>query len=746
MKKRIVCLLLALVMVLGLVACGQKTEQPAATDTQTTTPSQTETPTETTENGEEAASEPAVDKSAMSYDELSSYIYQEALGDFYDLYMAAKEINELPERFAQMAIAEAKLMESGVFMPNYTAGGSYGMTRVAPYTVNYVLWGSDYDRYHNAVITTEFIKAEDYNYMKTQWAELKGTGTYEQWVKDFLTEKGYTLKDEYSFAYTYNPTNWDVFASYQATDCEATVNTYDGLFEYNGENEIQPALATSFDYTELDDGTVTYTFHLREGVKWVDYQGREICELTADDFVAGMQHLLDAQSGIEYLAGEYGGCNIVNADAYMYGEVTDFSEVGVKALDDYTVEYTLAAPCSFFESMLGYTTFAPLCRTYYESMGGKFGVEYDPSASDYTYGKDPSSIAYCGPYLVSSFTENNSLVFEANPSYWNKDNINIKKITWKYNDGSDPTKSYRDAIAGVIDGCGLSTSTIETAKSEGLFDEYAYVSNTNATSYVVYVNLNRTAFANANDPTKAVSAQSEEDAARTNAAVNNVHFRRALVTSVDKAAVNAQTVGEALKYNSLRNSYTPGNFVTLPEEVTISINGADVTFPAGTYYGEIMQAQLDADGFPVTVWDPEANDGIGSGDGYDGWYNPEYAASELEIAIEELAAQGVVVDESNPIYIDLPYNSGSENESNKANAFKQSVESALGGKVIISLVACVDFTEYGYCGYWAYYGYESNFDIYDFTGWIPDYGDPSSYLDTMLPDYAGYQTKNLGIF
>ena len=107
-------------------------------------------------------------------------------------------------------------------------------------------------------------------------------------------------------------------------------------------------------------------------MKWVDSQGRELAEVVADDFVAGMQHLLDAQGGLEYLAGS-GGCGILNADAYMAGEIADFSEVGVKALDDYTVQYTLEEPCTFFDTMLGYSVFAPLCRSYYTSLGGKFG-------------------------------------------------------------------------------------------------------------------------------------------------------------------------------------------------------------------------------------------------------------------------------------------------------------------------------------------------------------------------------------
>ncbi|MGN0164860.1 MAG: ABC transporter substrate-binding protein [Lachnospiraceae bacterium] len=731
MKKKIVSVLLVASMVLTLCACGKSSEnkQGTVSPTGTATGGNAETPG-------------TVDLSSMTYDEASQYVYENTLGEFYDLLSTAKESLNVSERYALMAVAEAKLLETGVLLPTNSVGGNYAISRVAPYTTDNVLWGTDYSRYHQALVCTDFITVEDRLVMKEKWQEVRGTGTYEDWAKSYLKDQGYTLKSEYTVGYSADPATWDIFSSYLTTDSNAIVNTYDGLYEYDNEGFIQPALATSFDVSE--DGC-TYTFHLREGVKWVDFQGIEVAEVTADDFVAGMQHLLDAQGGMEYLAGA-SGCGIVNADAYIYGEVTDFSEVGVKALDDYTVEYTLDAPCTYFDTMLGYSVFAPLCRSYYESMGGKFGYEYDPLAEDYNYGKDPTSIVYCGPYLVSSITANNSIVFDANESYWNADNINIKKIVWLYDDGTDVSKTYDNAIKGVTDGITLNTSTVETAKSQGYFDKYAYESGSDATTYVVYVNLYRRAFSNFNDETTVVSPQSEADAARTNAAVNNTHFRLALCYAVDRGAYNAQLAGEELKYNCLRNSYTPAKFVSLFEDTTIDINGESVTFPAGTYYGEIMQAQLDADGMPIMVWNPDADDGNGSGDGYDGWYSPENAAAELELAIKELAEAGVTVDESNPIYIDLPYDSSSEIYTNKANAYKQSVENALGKKVIINLVSCKDTYEWYYCGYYTSYGYESNFDLYDLTGWIPDFGDPCSYLDTMGPDYTGYQTKCLGIY
>ena len=73
--------------------------------------------------------------------------------------------------------------------------------------------------------------------------------------------------------------------------------------------------------------------------------------------------------------------------------------------------------------------------------------------------------------------------------------------------------------------------------------------------------------------------------------------------SIDRATYISQNVGEDLKSISIRNTLTPGTYVSLEEDATIDINGEPTTFPAGTWYGEIVQAQLDADGFPVTVWE-----------------------------------------------------------------------------------------------------------------------------------------------
>lgn len=728
--KRVLCALLALVMVLGFVGCKNNGD-----DKNTPAPNNTNKPAESVVP---ATTVPNTELPTGDYNAMSAAIYDAQLGAFNTLYQAAKEETNVSKRYALMAQAEAKLLEAAVLIPGTTNGGNYGLSRVAKRSASTVLWGNDSDRFHNVLVTTELITAEDQTHLKAMWNEVRGTGTYTQKATDYLKEKGYTLKDTYNMGYVSDPQTWDALATSRSADSEAIVNTYDGLVEYDNENEIKPALAESWEVSE--DGK-TYTFHIRQGAKWVDAQGREVADVKADDFVAGMQHMLDAGGGLEYLVENI----IVNALEYNTGDVTDFAEVGVKATDDNTVVYTLCQPTSYFITMLGYNVFAPMSRTYFESKGGVFGKDDYKAAVDagtMKYGQTVNDIAYCGPYTVTNHTAENTIVFQANPTYWNKDNITIKTLTWKFNDGQDPTKAYEDTKAGTLDGCGLSSASLEACKADGNFEKYCTVSDTDATSFVLFLNLNRNAYVNFNDETKAVSTMTDEQKKRTDAAMLNVHFRRAIGMGLDIATYNGQVVGEELKLNSVRNSYTPGNFVALEEDVTIEINGESKTFAKGTYYGEIMQAQIDADGVKIKVWDAENQ----TSDGFAGWHNPANAYEELQQAITELKEFGVEISKDNPIVMDLPYYSGADVYTNRAQTLKQSVEEALQGCVVVNLVSCADAKEWYYAGYYTESGKDANYTLYDVSGWGPDYGDPATYLDTMLGDGAGYMAKCLGLF
>ncbi|MCH5353095.1 MAG: peptide ABC transporter substrate-binding protein [Acutalibacter sp.] len=749
--KKLIALLLALAMVLTLGACGN-TDANTSSDSQVSTPVDSSTPESKTPVDDEV--EPtsyqdldwdAID--AMDYEDASDAIYDHNLGEFYEYYKVAKqELDDIDLRTALMALAEAKMLESGVFAPIYGDGGNYAISRVVPRTATTTSWGLDEYKWYTTLVANEILTTEDRNAIIGIWTEAADADAFFADARAYLDEHGYTLTDTWNTYSGYDMETWDIIATSYTSDSYFIACTVGGLLEYDVKNNQQPSLATSYEVSE--DGLV-YTFHIREGVNWVDQQGRVIAPVTANDWVTSMMHVADNNDALGYLMTSTDGCGIKNYDAYISGECT-FEDVGVKALDDYTLEYTLEAKFPAFDTMMGYGCFAPLNYDFYKSQGGTFGAEGD----EYTpgnYGTGPDTIAYCGPYLVTNYTPQNIWSFAANPEFWNPDAINVHNVNFYYNDGTDVLRIYNSVKDGTWAGGGLNANAVTLAQeeipegeTETYFDLYNYTTTNSATTYCAWLNINRAIFHDFNDETSGVSPKSEDDAARTRSAMNNQHFRLALAYGFDRGSYNAVSVGEDLKYAALKNSYVTGSFAQMKNAVTVDINGTSTTFPAGTYYGEIMQAQLDADGYPIKVWDPTADGGAGSGDGFDGWYNVENARAELQKAIDELAQAGIEISAENPIYIDSFYFKGSETNTNTKQAYKQGIESALEGKVIVNLVGYDDSTQMQYAYYRNSTGAEANFDISHSSGWGPDYGDPQTFLDTIQP--FGYMCKNIGIY
>ena len=129
-------------------------------------------------------------------------------------------------------------------------------------------------------------------------------------------------------------------------------------------------------------------------------------------------------------------------------------------------------------------------------------------------------------------------------------------------------------------------------------------------------------------------------------------------------------------------------------------------------------------------------------DGVDGWFNPTEAVAHLE------AAKAALGDSVNwPITIDICYYSANDTQVAQANAVKTQMESTLGAEnVVVNLVEATTSEDFYASGYRASNGEAGNFDLFYGSGWGPDYGDPSTYLDTMLGEGQGYMTKVLGLF
>ena len=739
--KKFIALLLAAVMVLGLVACTTNPTPTADPGKPTDAPKATDAPADPTAAPEEPTKEPEPTEEPVVLDPMpldgdyeradEEEVYEAILGNYSSYMTKAKQAASDDERFVLYAQAEAYLLDSAVMIPTTTQGGAYTISRIAPRTVPYVQWGNDDDRLKGMIISDEFLTPDERADLLDTWAKaVKGEAEYDPAA--YLTEKGHKIVSDYTTTFSTAPVTLDWLNTSSQSDTEITVNTVDGLVEYNGLGQMVPALAESWDVS--DDG-LTYTFHIRKGVKWYTAEGNEYAEVTAHDFVAGFQHMMDAEAGLEWLvAGDDPESEvIVGVNNYLYNGGA-FDEVGYKATDDYTLVVTLASPRSYFMTMLTYSLFLPICKGWYESHGGVYGKEeYKEASADtnkYTFGlnTDVASQVYCGPFLVQKLEPDSEIYLVRNENYYKNDEVKINSIKWIKDAGENMAQTYKDTVDGIYAGLGLTeaSGTLALAKEDGNFDKYAYISDTTSTTYFGGLNLARGTFA----LESGACATPKDEAAKvsTNNALWNKNFRKALQHAFNKKVQNATSRGEDLAEKNLRNMYTHPEFVQLSADVTDE-NGH--TFVAGTMYGELVQYYVDQLGAKVIVKD-----------GVDGWYNADAAKEYLAAAKDEL---GDTVQW--PIQIDVVYYSPSASNTAQAQAYKQVVEETLGAEnVVVNLIEATTTDDFYACGYRAANGKAGNFDMFYGSGWGPDFGDPCTYLDTFLGYGAGYMTKVIGLF
>ncbi len=196
----------------------------------------------------------------------------------------------------------------------------------------------------------------------------------------------------------------------------------EGLFREN-QGELENAGCESYEVSE--DG-LTYTFHLRKN-KWSDGQ-----EVVASQYVDAVKRTLTPELGCSYAFFTF---PIKNAEAYYKGEVA-FEEVGVKAIDDYTLEYTLEKPEAYFIEKLSYTVFYPIRTDIIEQYGD-------------TYGTDATQVLSCGPFMVEEWTQNQDAVLVKNPNYWDAENVFIEEI--QLQQVNETATQYQLFEAGQLD-------------------------------------------------------------------------------------------------------------------------------------------------------------------------------------------------------------------------------------------------------------------------------------------------------
>ena len=727
MKKLAIVLLVAL-MALTVVSCSKK----AAAETKTTTTATTATTAATTTSSTSSTSSSsaastatvakAADKKYVRGDDEA--IYSQVLGQYEELSAAAKAAANDDARFVLYAQAEAYLLDSAVMLPTTTQGGAYTISRIAYRTVPYVNWGNDDDRWYGMIISSDFISKAERADLIAMWNKaVKGEGKYDP--ESYLKSKGHSIVKDYKYTFSTAPVTLDTLNTSSQADTEILVNTTDNLVQYNNLGQMIPSMAESWSVSE--DG-LTYTFNIRRGSYWFTSEGKAYAEVTAEDFEAGFQHMLDAEAGLEWLVDGV----VKGASEYLYGGGS-WADVGYKAIDRYTLQITLEAPASYFMTMLTYSCFSPICKSFFLSRGGVFGkAEYAAAyaADQIKFGlaTDVSSQVYNGAFLLQKLNSDSEIVVVKNLNYWNKENVKIDSITWVYNNGENPTQLYADVVNGVYAGMALSEAngTLALAKADGNFDKYSYISDTTSTSYFCGLNLNRGTYAL--QAGTVASQKTEAQKVDTHTAMMNKNFRKAIVHAFDKATYNAVQRGEDLKTTNLRNMYTHPEFVQLS---TAQTDSEGHTFPAGTMYGEMVQYYVS-----------KLDSSINVADGVNGWFDAAAAKSYIEKAKAEL---GNSVEW--PIHIDNVYYSANSIQVAQAQAVKQVIEAALGSEnVVIDLVEATTSADFYASGYRASNGEAGNFDIFYGSGWGPDFGDPCTYLDTFLGAGAGYMTKVIGLF
>ena len=434
----------------------------------------------------------------------------------------------------------------------------------------------------------------------------------------------------YSYVYTADPDTLDYTVSNKRATNEIMANVVDGLLESDKYGNLVPSLAE--DWTVSKDG-LTYTYKLREGVKWYTSDGEEYADVTAKDFVTSLKHAADSKSDGLYIVQK----SVKGLDDYVNGKITDFSQVGVKAVDDSTVQYTLNQPESFWNSKTTMGILFPVNEEFLKSKGDKFAQ-----------GTDPTSVLYNGPFILKSITSKSQISLEKNPNYWDKEKVKIDTVKFSYYDGQDTESLVRGFSDGNYTIARLFPNSSNFASVKKQYGDNIVYTPQGSGTFVVTTNIDRQSYEHTSKTTDAQKSSTKK-------ALLNKDFRQALLFAFDRTAYSAQTNGEEAADKQLRNTFVPPTFV--------QANGRE--------FGSIVEENLASYG---DEWN-----GVKLDDAQDGLYNPEKAKAEFAKAKEALQAEGVEF----PIHLDIPVSSADTNGVKSVQSLKQSIEANLGSDNVV---------------------------------------------------------------
>lgn len=493
----------------------------------------------------------------------------------------------------------------------------------------------------------------------------------------------------YSSTFSANPTTFNYLLDYYADNTAVITNLVDGLLENDSYGNLVPAIAE--DWSVSSDG-LTYTYKLRKDAKWYTADGEEYASVKAQDFVTGIKYAADNKGqAMDLIQNSIKGLN-----DYVTGVTNDFSTVGVKALDDYTIEYTLTRPEPYWNSKTTNSILFPVNEEFLKSKDKDFGT------------LTPDSILYNGPYLLKDFTSKSSIEYVKNPHYYDHDKVTIEKVKLAYFDGSDQEMTIRNFESGAYSIAGVYPNSSNYAKTKEKYQDNIVYSLQDKTSWYFNFNVNRKTY---NHTAKTTDEQKKS--AQT--AILNKNFRQAINFGIDRTAYSAQSNGEEAASKTLRNTLVPPTFVQV----------GDKTF------GEVTASKLVNYG---TEWS-----GINLADAQDAYFNKEKAQAKFAEAKKELEAQGVTF----PIHLDVPVDQTNKNAVSGMNSVKQTLETVLGSDNIVIDVQQLSTDDFGNVAFLAPNPAARDYDL-NFDGWVGDYQDPSTYLDPFNAE-TGFYLKIFGL-
>ena len=492
----------------------------------------------------------------------------------------------------------------------------------------------------------------------------------------------------YNYVYGSDPATLDYLATNKKNMTTAVSNGVDGLFENDQYGNLKPSVAE--DWSVSQDG-LTYTYKIRKGIKWYTSDGEEYANVTAKDFVTGLKHAADTNSEAIYLLQN----SVKGLNDYLSGTNKDFSNVGIKAVDDYTLQYTLSQPEPYWNSKLTYSVTWPVNGDFLKSKGKDFGKS-----------TDPTSILYNGPYLLKALTTKSSIEFTKNENYWDKDHVYFDNIKLTYDDGSDQESLERNFTDGVYNLARLFPTSSNYSKVEKQYKDNIFYTQPGSAVEGVGINIDRQTYGH-------TSKENDQQKTSTKTALLNKDFRQSLGFAIDRTNYAAQLNGKEGGSTAVRNIFVKPDFV--------QADGKD--------FGTMVMDQLPAYG---DEWS-----GVNLADSQDGLYNPEKAKAEFAKAKEALQAEGVQF----PIHLDVPVNQSNKIFVNQVQSLKQSIESALGKDNVVLDLHQLSTDDFYNITYSASNAAAEDWDLSVGVAWEPDYLDPSTYLD-VLKTTNGENTKS----